>query len=43
MDKLQKGEFAPNFSLPDHTGRVLTLHDLLNDTNALLVFNIGFA
>ena len=43
MTKLKVGDIAPGFSLPDHTGRIHTLSEVLKDSNALLVFNIGFA
>jgi peroxiredoxin len=43
MTKLKVGDTAPDFSLPDHTGRIFTLSEVLKTSNALLVFNIGFA
>jgi len=43
LDQLKTGDIAPDFSLPDHTGREFTLSKVLHQSNALLVFNIGFA
>lgn len=43
MTRLAVGDIAPDFSLPDHTGRIFTLSEVLKTSNALLVFNIGFA
>jgi peroxiredoxin len=43
MTRLNIGDLAPDFSLPDHSGRIFTLSDVLKTSNALLVFNIGFA
>lgn len=43
MTRLTIGDPAPDFSLPDHTGRIITLSEMLKTSNALLVFNIGFA
>jgi len=37
------GDIAPDFELPDHKGKGIGLSEVLNKTNALLVFNIGFA
>lgn len=42
MSRLTAGDFAPNFSLPDHNGELHTLADVLQSHNALLVFNLGF-
>jgi peroxiredoxin len=33
---------APDFSLPDYRGGMVTLSDLYPTHNVLLVFNIGF-
>ncbi len=43
MKRLSVGDPAPDFSLPDHLGRLHTLSELTRTQNALLVFNIGFA
>lgn len=43
MTHLKTGDRAPDFSLPDHTGQLITLSDIIVERNALLVFNIGFA
>ncbi len=42
MEKLIIGDLAPDFSLPDLTGRVYTLSEIYKSKNVLLVFNIGF-
>jgi thioredoxin-dependent peroxiredoxin len=33
---------APDFTLPDFTGRPVSLSDFRGDSNVLLVFNRGF-
>lgn len=43
MNHLSVGEFAPDFTLPDHAGKTYQLSELLKAQNVLLVFNIGFA
>ena len=43
MTQLSIGDPAPDFSLPDHTGKLITLSEVIRDKQALLVFNIGFA
>jgi peroxiredoxin len=42
LEKLTLGDQAPDFSLPDHEGRSITLSNLYQDQHVLLVFNIGF-
>ena len=42
MTRLQNGDQAPDFSLPDHEGRVFHLTELRKSGNVLLVFNLGF-
>ncbi len=42
MTRLQIGDLAPDFSLPDHNGRVFHLAEQLKAGNVLLVFNLGF-
>ena len=42
MTRLQTGDHAPDFSLPDHEGRVFHLAEKLASSNVLLVFNLGF-
>ena len=42
MRRLNVGEAAPDFALPDEQGRLVRLSDVLQEKNALLVFNIGF-
>jgi len=43
MEKLTVGDFAPDFSLPDHEGTLHPLSKHYRQHNLLLVFNIGFA
>lgn len=43
MPQLCPGDHAPDFTLPDHTGQLITLSDLTRERDVLLVFNIGFA
>jgi len=43
MPHLQVGDIAPGFELPDHTGKLYQLSEILKRKHALLVFNIGFA
>lgn len=42
MANLKKGDTAPDFSLPDHTGKVFTLSEAAQSQKVLLVFNLGF-
>ena len=42
MARLRVGDTAPDFSLPDHEGRVHTLSELTARGHVLVVFNIGF-
>lgn len=42
MHRLCVGDPAPDFSLPDHTGKLFKLSDLTRQQNILLVFNLGF-
>ena len=43
MRRLCVGDKAPDFSLPDHEGKLITLSEVIGEKNVLLVFNIGFA
>ena len=43
MTHLNPGDRAPDFTLTDHTGQLITLSQVTRTQNALLVFNIGFA
>jgi len=43
MKQLSVGDIAPDFSLPDHEGKIVQLSDVYRNHNVLLVFNIGFA
>ncbi len=43
MTQLSIGNPAPDFSLPDYTGKPHTLSEANKQHNLLLVFNIGFA
>jgi peroxiredoxin len=40
--KVQLNKPAPDFSLPDFNGNVVTLSDFSGKKNAVLVFNRGF-
>lgn len=42
MNRLSVGDPAPEFALPDHTGKLFRLSDLLRQQHVLLVFNLGF-
>ena len=43
MPRVSLNQPAPNFSLPDFTGKTFTLADLKSQKNVLLVFNRTFA
>ncbi len=43
MQHLNAGDFAPDFTLPDHSGKPFRLSEVIRAHNALLVFNMGFA
>lgn len=43
MDRLKIGDLAPDFKLPDHAGKEVSLSEVVKGSNVLLVFNIGFA
>ncbi|MBP7757487.1 MAG: redoxin domain-containing protein [Anaerolineaceae bacterium] len=43
MSRVSLNQNAPNFSLPDYTGRVVSLADFRGKKNVLLVFNRTFA
>jgi peroxiredoxin len=43
MNRLQIGDSAPDFALPDYKGNLVRLSDIYMRHNVLLVFNIGFA
>ena len=43
MARVSLNKEAPDFSLPDFSGRVVRLSDLRGRKNVLLVFNRGFA
>lgn len=42
MTHLALHDPAPDFTLPDHQGRLVTLSDLYASQYVLLVFNLGF-
>jgi peroxiredoxin len=42
MNHLSTGDHAPDFTLPDHEGKLARLSDFCRTQNALLVFNLGF-
>jgi peroxiredoxin (alkyl hydroperoxide reductase subunit C) len=42
MTKVQLDSQAPDFSLKDHNGGLVTLSDFRGEKNVLLVFNRGF-
>jgi len=42
MDRLCVGNPAPDFSLPDHRGKLFRLSEIVRSQNVLLVFNLGF-
>lgn len=43
MQRLSIGDPAPDFSLPDLAGNIVSLSDVYRSKNVVLVFNIGFA
>jgi len=43
MKQLEIGDTAPDFTLPDHTGQLVSLSEIYRSKYVLLVFNIGFA
>ena len=43
MPRVTLNAVAPDFSLPDYTGKVFTLSEMAKAANVLLVFNRGFA
>jgi peroxiredoxin len=43
LEKLNIGDSAPDFSLPNHQGEIIQLSKMLQHHPILLVFNIGFA
>jgi peroxiredoxin len=42
MSHLSVGAAAPEFALPNHEGTLVSLSDVLQKHNALLLFNLGF-
>jgi peroxiredoxin len=42
MSRVSLNQIAPNFSLPDFSGKVFSLTDLRGQKNVLLVFNRAF-
>jgi peroxiredoxin len=42
MPRVALSQFAPDFSLPDFSGRSISLSDYRGLKNVLLVFNRGF-
>jgi peroxiredoxin len=43
MPRVSLNQIAPNFSLPDFSGHMVSLSDFRGRKNVLLVFNRGFA
>jgi peroxiredoxin len=43
MPRVSLNQAAPDFSLPDFSGRVVRLSDFRDKKNVLLVFHRGFA
>ena len=41
LKTLSTGDRAPDFSLPDHTGKLFRLPEVYRTQNVLLVFNLG--
>ncbi len=42
MSRLSVGDLAPDFTLPNHAGTLVSLSEVLRKHNALLLFNLGF-
>jgi peroxiredoxin len=42
MHQLLVGDFAPDFTIPDHEGTLFTLSDVYRTQDVLIVFNLGF-
>jgi len=42
MSRVSLNQIAPDFSLPDYSGRLFRLSDLRGEKNVLLVFNRTF-
>ena len=42
MNRLSPGDIAPNFTLANHQGALVTLSDVYRLQHVLLVFNLGF-
>jgi peroxiredoxin len=42
MDRLCVGDIAPDFTLPDYSGELFKLSEIIRSQNVLLVFNLGF-
>jgi peroxiredoxin len=42
MSRLSVGDIAPDFTLPNHEGILVSLSEVLKNHNALLLFNLGF-
>ncbi len=42
MSRLSGGDVAPDFALPNHEGTPVSLSEVLEKHNALLLFNLGF-
>jgi hypothetical protein len=42
MPRVTLNQIAPDFNLPDYTGRTFRLSELRGKKNVLLVFNRGF-
>lgn len=42
MSRLSVDDVAPDFALPNHQGTLVSLSEVLQEHNALLLFNLGF-
>jgi peroxiredoxin len=42
MNRLSPGDIAPDFTLPNHQGALVTLSGVYRSQHVLLVFNLGF-
>lgn len=42
MSRLSVGDVAPDFALPNYAGTLVSLSEVLEQRNALLLFNLGF-